>query len=419
MQVKNKSLINKSFILKSILKCIMLAVVVLMVLITYFTTNLPQSFYLKKNDTLKLDSLNMVVSSSAQNGNIGKADFVSSAQNKSTTSTLKLFGIFPIKTVQIERIDSTILHAGGDAFGIKLYTNGVLVINVSSVISNKMSSSPAKDAGIKQGDYILSMNAYPVASNEDVKHVITKSNGSPINITYRRESQVLNTTLTPIKADIDGLYKGAFWVRDSTAGIGTMTFYDPKTLRFAGLGHAINDADSDTLLDVKTGDLCGVTINNIVKGKAGTPGELGGYFNSKVASGAIVKNNQTGLYGYLFKPLENAREIPLGLKQSVRTGKAQILCTLDGTTPQLYDIEISDIELNSKQITKNMTIKVTDSALLDKTGGIVQGMSGSPIIQNGCLIGAVTHVFVNNPTKGYAIFAENMYAQLITDSDME
>lgn len=401
---------NKKYnILKCFLQIIILLVLCVTLLITYFSFNTPESFFVNNGNELQIDSMKLVVSSEYKSPTLGKADFVSSEYNKSYASTLKLFNIFPIKDIKVERVEQVKVHLGGGAFGIKLYTDGVLVIDVSTVISNGISSSPARDCGIKNGDYIISMNNYPVFSNEDVKFIIGQSKGKPISVLYRRNNKKLSTTLTALKSDVDGDYKGAFWVRDSTAGIGTMTFYDPATLRFGGLGHPVNDTQINTLMEVKSGEICKVVINNVTKGTSGHPGSLGGYFVNGPAMGTITHNNQSGIYGTLYSPDEHPRSIPLALKQEVTTGKAQIFCTLDDGAPKAYDIEITAVDINANQAVKNMTIKVTDPDLLSQTGGIVQGMSGSPIIQNGKLIGAVTHVFVNNPTKGYGIFAEHMY----------
>ena len=204
-------------------------------------------------------------------------------------------------------------------------------------------------------------------------------------------------------------YKIGVWVRDSSAGIGTMTFYDNDTGCFAGLGHGICDSEAGTILPLLSGDIVTAEINGLTKSTTGSAGSLRGYFADDNAIGTILTNSERGVFGKAEKaPIDNL-EIPIAWKQNVHTGEAKVLSTIDGSEPKYYNIWIENVSRNDNQETKNMVIHVTDGELLDTAGGIVQGMSGSPIIQDGKLIGAVTHVFVNDPTRGYAIFAENMY----------
>ena len=207
------------------------------------------------------------------------------------------------------------------------------------------------------------------------------------------------------------------WVRDSTAGIGTLTFYDQKSQCFGGLGHGICDADTYELMPLRTGDILPVTISGVTKGMRGTPGELRGYFSDDEAIGSLGANTSCGVFGMLEQePVGTVTQI--GLKQSVQTGEVQILTTIDNEGPKYYSAVLESINYHGDQEGKNFVLRITDSKLLEKTGGIVQGMSGSPIIQNGKLIGAVTHVFVNDPTRGYGIFAENMLNQSNTVSNI-
>ena len=206
----------------------------------------------------------------------------------------------------------------------------------------------------------------------------------------------------------DDKYRIGIWVRDSSAGIGTLTFCEKTNKIFAGLGHGICDMDTTEILPLSRGDIVGAVITDTVKGKAGVPGELKGCFTNPESLGQIYANTETGLYGTFEKLPENTSLIAVGAKQKVKKGAAKILTTIEGTTPCFYDINIDSINYDVSIPTQNMKITVTDGCLLEKTGGIVQGMSGSPIFQNGMLVGAVTHVFVNNPKRGYAIFAETM-----------
>ncbi|MDF2567582.1 MAG: stage sporulation protein, partial [Oscillospiraceae bacterium] len=207
----------------------------------------------------------------------------------------------------------------------------------------------------------------------------------------------------------DNTFKIGLWVRDSSAGIGTVTFYNPENSVFGGLGHAVCDVDTGQVMPIMSGEVVDVNINGVTRGSSGSPGELKGSFSSNKDSGSIAVNNETGVFGVLYQNPSNHSAIPIAMKQEVKTGKATIFTTVSGNTPQEYKINIEKVNLNDNSMTKNMVIKITDPELLQKTGGIVQGMSGSPIMQNGVLVGAVTHVFINDPTKGYGIFIENMY----------
>lgn len=331
---------------------------------------------------------------------------VSGDSNKNVANVTFL-KVFPVKVVDVTKQERTYVVASGKPFGIKMYSDGVLVISIADVQTTSGSKSPAKDAGLQVGDIIKSINGSLVYKTEEVAQAIEKSGGNQLSLEVVREGKNLVLALKPEKLEGQNVYKAGFWVRDSCAGIGTMTFYNTRTNCFAGLGHAVCDVDTGAILEIKSGEIVPAKITGVYKGVSGTPGELCGIFSADSAIGTICCNNETGVYGFMNSAID-AEEIPVAFKQEVETGKAQILTTINGETPQYYDIEIIKINLNSASVQKNMVIKITDERLIESTGGIVQGMSGSPIIQNGMLVGAVTHVFVNNPKQGYAIFAENM-----------
>ena len=268
--------------------------------------------------------------------------------------------------------------------------------------------------GLKEGDIIISIDGKKITSNTDIQNIVAKSGGNSLRIIYTHQNEQKTSLLEPALACSDNSYKAGMWVRDSTAGIGTVTFYEPNTNRFGGLGHPVCDSDTGEIIPVSSGDVADVEITKVVKGYSGSPGELHGTFKSDMSSGTIYFNNKYGIFGEMFKPVDSSGGIPMGLKQEIETGPATIYTTIDGNGPQEYDINIEKIDYKNSG-TKNMTIKITDKELLEKTGGLVQGMSGSPIIQNGKLIGAVTHVFVSDPTRGYAIFCENMYESGISN----
>lgn len=313
------------------------------------------------------------------------------------------------RTVNTELDYSTLkLYPGGIPFGVKFMTQGVIITGFSDVTTASGKVCPATDAGLRQNDIILKINGETVTDASHLSGVAESSGGAPIKLTYERDGKQATASLTPAKCTEDGKYKTGMYVRDSGAGIGTVTYIVPETLSFGGLGHGICDASTGKLVSMQRGSVVGVTINGVVKGLSGTPGEVRGYFSSG-KTGTLLKNTDCGVFG-AFASLPDGlvcEPMSVGTRNEVKTGKAYILSTLDGTTPKKYEIEISDIRLDSTT-NKCFTVKVTDPALLEKTGGIIQGMSGSVILQNDKIIGAVTHVLVNDPTTGYGIFIENM-----------
>jgi stage IV sporulation protein B len=337
-----------------------------------------------------------------------KADSIvasTGAGNQQTyQSTFNLFGLFPVKDVKTRITERPSLVPCGTPFGIKILTDGVIVTDYG--IINGV--SPAKDAGILIGDNILKVNGSKITNNNDIARAVQKD-CDKATVELLRNGQNMTIVVDPVVSDDDRLLKIGVWVRDSTAGIGTITYYDPARQVFAGLGHAVCDADTGQTLPLSEGEAVSVTISNIIKSRPGLPGELGGAFLSSVPIGNITGNLECGVFGKMNYVLTQNEPIPMAFKQEVKLGPAVIYATVAGTTPKCYDVIIEQLDYNENSKVKNMVVRVTDSDLLRQTGGIVQGMSGSPIIQDGRLIGAVTHVFVSDCTRGYAIFAENMY----------
>ena len=343
----------------------------------------------------------------------GATEVPASAQGKyqeTYSAKLMLYHTIPLKTVKVNVVDNSSVVLCGMPFGIKMFTNGVVVVGLADIKTDVGNFNPASEAGLKAGDIILSINGKTAGSNIDVEKAIENSGGKPIVMTATRDGQKFSVSVQPIRSESDGLYKIGLWVRDSTAGIGTLTFYDPSGNCFAGLGHGICDADTGQLMPLLSGDIVPVTISGVTKGVKGTPGELRGYFSDDASIGSLGANVQTGVYGLMKSPLQG-KPVKIAMKQDVQTGPAQICATINGSTPKNYQIEIEKIDYREGVESKNLVLHVTDPQLLTQTGGIVQGMSGSPIIQNGKLVGAVTHVFVNDPTRGYGIFAENMLTE--------
>ena len=267
--------------------------------------------------------------------------------------------------------------------------------------------NPARSAGIKIGDVLLSIDGTAVNTTEKVAELIETAGNKTMSFHIRRDNIAFDVNFRCEKSVNENRWKAGLWVRDSSAGIGTLTFYVPGSDVFAGLGHAVCDVDTGDVLPLSTGEVVPARIYSVVKGLSGDPGELRGGFE-RGSLGNLTVNGETGIYGRLSHLPVLGDPVPVAMKQQVKTGRAQILTTIDGTEPELYDIEIDQVRFNDSSPTRNMVIIITDERLLAETGGIVQGMSGSPILQDGKLIGAVTHVFVNEPTKGFAIFAENM-----------
>jgi len=286
------------------------------------------------------------------------------------------------------------IKVGGIPFGVKFFSNGIVIVGFSEIETENGTESPAYDAGLRINDIIIRVNGEYVHSSAEM---IRRIEGAcdAVEITYLRNGLENTVRFQPSLCNTDGKLKTGMWIRDTTAGIGTVTFFDAETGFFAGLGHGICDAESGELLTMERGTVLNVQISGITKGTVGTPGELQGYFTSDKA-GVLLKNTDCGVYGvYSEIPILCAgEEAEIGTRNDVRVGDAHIWCTLDGGAPQRYDIKIEDIRRDSRD-NRSFSIIVTDKELLRKTGGIVQGMSGSPIIQDGKLVGAVTHVCVN------------------------
>ena len=380
--------------------------IVLFSAVFYYDGKLSDNYYISEGKDLSFSTMHSIEGESK--AGYSRTSMANTPAGSASTVELKLFGIIPIKSAHVSVVDRPVVTPGGTPFGIKLFTEGVMVIDIGNVDTAEGTACPAKVAGIQKGDILLTVADEPISSNEQIAGIIEQSGGEAIPVNLRRNDKTIKTMLVPLKSSADGKYKSGIWVRDSSAGIGTVTYYDPNTGNFAGLGHGICDVDTGEIMPLQSGEVCNVVINSVVKGRAGTPGELRGAFASNVPCGFLHLNNESGIFGTLLEEPNSLDSIPIKLKQEVTAGPATILCTLDDGEIQEYEINIDKVDLNPKQVTKNMLITVTDEKLLEKTGGIVQGMSGSPILQDGKLVGAVTHVFVNNPAKGYGIFAENM-----------
>lgn len=326
----------------------------------------------------------------------------------------RLFGLIKLKTMNIHVTSPAKVRLGGTLFGVKMYSDGVMVVGLSDFSSNGKSTNPAREAGIHKGDIIKSVNGKSVYTNSEFSDIIEHSGGQ-IELEIMSgdgvETLTKKISLTPQYSDADKCLKTGMWVRDSAAGIGTLTYIDPKSGTFGGLGHGICDTDTQNMIPIHGGDIVEAEFSDVKRGVKGAAGEIRGYLGTQKL-GEIGSNTICGTFGRYTAALPEGKDYEVAMKQEIKVGKAKILCTVEsGGKPKFYDIEIEKINYNVSEPAKNMIITVTDEELLQKTGGIVQGMSGSPIVQNGKFVGAVTHVFINNPACGYAIFAENMVTQ--------
>lgn len=353
------------------------------------------------------DALTVTASSDETLAGAGAVTVV--AQTSGTTEMLlSLFGI-PVKQVEVQVSQDKRLIPGGQALGVAMRTDGVLVVGMSETAEGVC---PARECGLRAGDVIRAVDGAAVTTSDELTALVTAAGQRPVTIGYEREGQSRTAVLTPHLDAATGAVRMGAWVRDSTAGVGTLSFCDPDTGRYAALGHAITDGDTGSVLTVSQGQVLRASIVAVQKGKSGAPGELkGSFLREKEILGDIRRNTVLGVYGTLDEPAANPLYpdgLPIGLRDTVHTGAATILSTVDGGGVAEYAVEIVRVNPQSAPAPKSMVIRVTDERLLEKTGGIVQGMSGSPIVQDGRIVGAVTHVFVSDPTQGYGLYVDWM-----------
>ncbi|MCR4640334.1 SpoIVB peptidase [Ruminococcus sp.] len=380
----------------------------------YYSTQLPAVISASSVDDLKIAGFPQLSCSAAPESAVPAADTCSDGQQV----TFSLFGAIPVKNVEVRRAEAPVFAVGGRPFGIKLLMEGVMVTGLGGVEGQNGSlTCPAEEAGLRKGDIIRLVNGEVLTSNDRLQQLIADSGGKAIELSVRRGDEDIDMELKPVLSCRSGGWKGGMWVRDSIAGIGTMSFFDTETGCFAGLGHPICDSDTGRMVPVHSGEAVPVEITEVKRGARGLAGELRGKFAMSDSFGTLEQNKPSGIYGrlndeVLAEMTADCEEFPMAFRQEITEGEAEIYTTVSGDTPERYSAEIVSVDYSSGTSSKNMVIRITDQRLIDAAGGIVQGMSGSPIIQNGKLIGAVTHVFVGDPSKGYGIFAENMACEL-------
>lgn len=297
----------------------------------------------------------------------------------------------------------------GRAVGIKMFSDGVLVVGLSSIDTPGRSVSPGRACGLKAGDVVTHINQTEVNTIEEVQAILAREKDNPLTLQVQRGGKSLQLT-TQAACSTMGAYQLGVWLRDSMAGIGTMTFYDPKSGVFAALGHGINDVDTAKLMPLEAGSIMHASVSDVKKGMSGEPGELHGVFDLTHDLGSLYANTDQGIFGHMQPSdlVQGLTPVEVARRNQVQEGKAVIRSNIAGDQVEEYEIEIVHIYPEREEKNRNMMLRVTDPRLLESTGGIVQGMSGSPILQDGKLVGAVTHVLVNDPTTGYGIFIKNM-----------
>ena len=402
-------------------------VAILIVIYVYVCniTLLPSSIIIFEGEELNLKTVAGLKIRRANNANVPviQASSLADSEQSSKYETagtfelnLNLFGTIPVKEIDVNVIPKTKVIPMGNLIGAKLYTSGVLVVGMSEIQGKDFQKhKPYADSGIEEGDMIVEMNSKKISNTDELVETVNNSNGEEIQIKYVRNDETITTSIQPVKSE-DNEYKLGLWVRDAAAGVGTLTFYEPSTGKFAALGHGIVDVDTGDIINIANGELVTSSLIAIQKGEQGAPGEIKGSIDSGVTIGNISKNTNFGVFGLVSNKnnlnLNGTKEYEVALRSEIQTGEAEIICELENGKKEQYKIEISKIYTSNNYDNKSMMIKITDEKLLQKTGGIIQGMSGSPIIQNGKFVGAITNVLVSDPTTGYAIFGDLMVKQM-------
>ena len=406
--------------MKNFKKVILLTI--LLVIYTYVVAlqHIPSNIVVFEGEKLSLNTL-FGITLNLENDD-GTVQAVSNINNTTINEagrqkvSVNLFDNIEVKKLSVDVIPKTTVIPVGNVAGLKLYTSGVLVVGMTEIqgIDNKK-YKPFQNSGIEEGDRIISIDEASISTVEELTNKVNTSNGNKLDIEYVHGEETKKCSIVPVQTSSTE-YKLGLWVRDSAAGVGTVTFYEPSSKMFAALGHGITDIDTGDLINIASGKFVTSRILNVVKGKSGEPGKIQGSIENGQEIGEIYKNSVFGVYGRVDNlsalNLNYSNELEVALREEIKTGEASIICSLDNQTAKEYKIEIEKIYLDNNYDNKSMKIKVTDEELIQKTGGIIQGMSGAPIIQNGKFVAAVTNVLVNSPTEGYAVFGDLMIKQM-------
>ncbi len=395
---------------------------ILLILLIYILAidSIPEHITVFQGESINFNMLyGMNMSGKANEQTIAVA---SNQDNSITTNVgnakleLSLLDTIKLKEVSVDILPKTKVIPVGSVAGLKLYTSGVLVVGMSEIEGqDRKMYRPYAETNIQEGDTIIAVNDTPITTTEELTTEVNKSNGNTLKLQYMHKEETMQCSITPIKTG-NSEYKLGLWVRDSAAGVGTVTFYEPTTGGFAALGHGLVDIDTEELIQISSGEFVTTNILRINKGEKGNPGKIQGTLDKQKKIGNISKNTPFGIYGKVENistlNLSASNEMEVATRNEIQLGKAEILCSLENGKIEKFEIEIEQIFPQNNYDNKSMKIKVTDENLIEKTGGIIQGMSGSPIIQNGKFIGAITHVLVNEPLEGYAVFGDIMVEQL-------
>lgn len=408
--------------MKNVKKIFIVSFLILLLIYVTNITSIPNNIVLFQGENLNVNTVfgvNLENVDTLENGDYKTVQASSDISNITkigkTDYRLSLFGAIPLKSVTVNVIPKTSVVPLGNLVGLKLYTSGVLVVGMTEIEgSDNNKYKPYENTGIKEGDMIVKVDENTVTCTADLLKTVNNSNGKNLSVEYVRDGQTIETSITPVKGN-DDKYKLGLWVRDAAAGVGTVSFYEPSTKTFAALGHGIQDIDTQQLINIAKGDFVTTDIVSIVKGKKGNPGKIQGSIENGKVIGQVYKNTNFGVYGKITNVsalnIDASKAMEVATRDEINLGKATIMCTLEDNKTKEYDVEIQKIYKNNNENNKSMLIKITDEELIEKTGGIIQGMSGSPIIQNGKVVGALTHVLVNDPQTGYGVFADLMIKQ--------
>lgn len=390
------------------MKKIKIVITILFLLIIYMyisnVTLIPKQIVLLEGENYKIRTLLGI--------DVIQTSAVVSENGNTSQVNLNMFGN-TVKQINVTRLENVEVIPVGKIIGLKLYTNGVLIVGMSEIENvNHQKERPYENLNIQEGDTILKVNDLEIQTIENLQKEINKSDGKNIDLTILKEDGTIETSnIKPVKVS-NTEYKLGLWVKDAATGVGTLTYYEPNSKSFAALGHGITDSDTDKLIDIDSGNIVTSKIVSIQKGEQGKPGEIRGSIINQPTIGKVYKNTEFGIYGELTN-LSNIKfnysnKLKVALREEIQEGNAKVLCSLDGNETEEYNIKIEKIYKDNNEDNKSMLIEVTDKNLINKTGGIIRGLSGAPIIQNGKFIGAITNVLVNSPTKGYAIFGDIM-----------
>lgn len=403
--------------MKKIISFILIPFLIVSLIYISDIENIPNSFIVFNNEELNIKTL---FGMKIENSKIySKSNTLQTVMknieddNSVKKIKLKLFGV-TVKEISVNTMEEPEVVVLGNVIGMKLYTKGVLVVGMSEIYGqDSVSYKPYENTGIQEGDTIIEVNNNAICSTDELINCINESKGKTIKLTYVHNEEKKEVSITPVETDINS-YKIGLWVRDTAAGVGTATFYDKTSNKIAALGHGILDADTEELIDVSTGELTTADIVSVIKGESGNAGKIQGVIEKQTEIGKIIKNTSFGVFARTtnYSIIDYKKTMKIALRNEIKIGEATLLCSLDSNEIKEYKVQIEKIYVDNNVNNKSMLIKINDKELIDKTGGIIQGMSGSPIIQNNKLIGALTHVLVQEPTKGYAIFADLMVKQM-------